>query len=210
MHLAGGIETVPMATTKAMRRNRSSHEATSASDTIRRCDIMISQRTFAQPFALLSVLLFFIGTVPADSPEMEGDRRLACGVSAPGASFVCTPNGRDDTIPPIQVGNASRVTITVTWDAVNSMANELRLSMDGNPACYETTMDESCSYRVLEGPSPLSLSLTGEGASNTWLGASLHSIQPCTGGLAVNPPCEFPPVRVWMNQDYHFVWSVEP
>lgn len=153
-----------------------------------------------------------------DGQAMSGTGHLECHVAILLDSRECTiiNIGPDpNRVKRLDVGAQARATFTIEWTPVSMFAERLALTLQGNHECELQGAPDDCDGGIVFGPSPLSISAYGLGASNTELIVSVWLAPPCEdtvlgeGWLENLAKCRPPFMKVVTDQPFTFEWTLE-
>lgn len=160
-------------------------------------------------------MLLTLALVPVGSSDSPGTGVIHCYLVMPFVSHPCDAEMLGADVPTLATGNVESVTLTISWVPMERSATELRLGLKGNTDC---TSADVCAIVSADGPSPLSVTLTGDGASGITLQGSIRPTPVCRTNRLVSIPdippesdrieCDTPPVKLVQDQEFTYVWTV--
>lgn len=169
-----------------------------------------------QIIALALCILGLLGAAAAGGPA-EGMATIHCWTGLVFGGDGCAPvEGYSTDALIYDVGAVNGVTLTIDWTPNSVLTQELRLTISGGERCQDPV--SPCTAAV-QGKSPLSVTLTGEGAGNTTVGGFATSPEVCDYHHPPPAPVNLYPIpsptscsasiqgAVIVHQTYHYVWT---
>lgn len=160
--------------------------------------------------ALGTAIIALVATAPLVSADAHGTGTIYCYFGIPFYHTACDAELKGATRMHYITGEVALARLTVTWTTDSPGAVELGLTLESNAACAPIP---ECKHMYIEGESPLTATLPGNGASNAGLRGTIDVTPVCERSflwpsIDADPyDCATPPFKLVMDQAFEYRWD---